>query len=213
MHRRKFLFNTGLLTGATLAFQKQTLARMLNTADYNIRMLRNNVGIFTERGGTIAFLLDKEGIVVIDAQFPDTAPHLIADLQKRNAGPFAYLLNTHHHGDHTAGNIAFKGIVQHVVAHENSLANQKAVAEKNNAADKQLYPDITFKEDWKLKLGDEKIKADYFGPGHTNGDAVYLFENANILHAGDLMFNKRHPFVDRSAGANISSWIRDLDKI
>src|SRR4029079_18768110 len=48
---------------------------------------------------------------------------------------------------------------------------------------------------------------------HTNGDAVYHFEDANVLHVGDLMFNKRHPFVDRSAGANISSWIKDLDKI
>jgi len=213
MHRRNFLLNTGLLTGAGLFFQKQSLAKMLNTFDYNIRMLRGNVGIFTERGGTIGFHLGKEGIVVIDAQFPDTAAHLIEDLKKRNSNPFRYLLNTHHHGDHTAGNIAFKGIVEKVVAHENSLANQKAVAEKNNAVDKQLYPDSTFKEDWKLKLTDEKIKADYFGAGHTNGDAVYHFENANILHAGDLMFNKRHPFVDRTAGANISSWMKDLDKI
>ncbi|HWJ89847.1 MAG TPA: MBL fold metallo-hydrolase [Flavisolibacter sp.] len=213
MHRRRFLSNTGLVMGAGLFFQKQSLARMLNTFDYNIRMLRGNVGIFTERGGTIGFHLGKEGIVVIDAQFPDTAAHLIEDLKKRNSNPFRYLLNTHHHGDHTSGNIAFKGIVEKILAHENSLANQKSVAEKNNATDKQLYPDTTFTEDWKLKLADEKIKADYFGAGHTNGDAVYHFENANILHAGDLMFNKRHPFVDRSAGANIASWIKDLDKI
>ena len=213
MHRRRFLSNTGLVMGAGLFFQKQSLARMLNTFDYNIRMLRGNVGIFTERGGTIGFHLGKEGIVVIDAQFPDTAAHLIEDLKKRNSNPFRYLLNTHHHGDHTSGNIAFKRIVEKILAHENSLANQKSVAEKNNATDKQLYPDTTFTEDWKLKLADEKIKADYFGAGHTNGDAVYHFENANILHAGDLMFNKRHPFVDRSAGANIASWIKDLDKI
>lgn len=186
---------------------------MLNTYDYKIKMLRNDVGIFTERGGTIGFLLSKDGIVVIDAQFPDTAQHLIEDLKKRSAHPFKYLLNTHHHLDHTSGNIAFKGIVEHVVAHENSLINQKAVAEKNNSVDKQLYPDITFSGDWKLKMGDEKIKAFYYGAGHTNGDAVYHFENANIIHAGDLMFNKRHPFVDRTAGANISQWIKDLDKI
>ena len=90
---------------------------MLNTFDYNIRMLRNDVGIFTERGGTIAFLLSKDGIVVIDAQFPDTAQHLIDDLKKRSNNPFRYLLNTHHHMDHTAGNIAFKGLVEQVVAH------------------------------------------------------------------------------------------------
>lgn len=213
MHRRIFLRNTGLLAGSTLLFQKNLLATMLNTFDYNVKMLRNNVGIFTERGGTIGFLLDKDGIVVIDAQFPDTAPHLINDLKNRSTSPFRYLLNTHHHGDHTSGNIAFKGIVEHVAAHENSLANQKAVAEKNNAVDKQLYPDITFKDDWKLKMDDETIKADYYGAGHTNGDAVYYFEKANIIHAGDLMFNKRHPFVDRTAGASMSQWIKDLDHV
>ena len=213
MHRRIFLRNTGLLSGAALLFQKNALASMLNTLDYNIKMLRNDVGIFTERGGTIGFLLSKDGIVVIDAQFPDTAQHLIDDLKKRSTNPFRYLLNTHHHGDHTSGNIVFKGMVEHVVAHENSLNNQKIVAEKNNSVDKQLYPDMTFKEDWKLKIGDETIKADYYGAGHTDGDAIYHFEKANIFHAGDLMFNKRHPFVDRSAGASISHWIKDLDKI
>lgn len=213
MYRRTFLRNAGILSGSALLFQKKALAGMFNTFDYNIRMLRNDIGIFTERGGTIGFLLSKDGIVVIDAQFPDTAQHLIDDLKKRSTNPFRYLLNTHHHGDHTAGNISFKGIVEHVVAHENSLTNQRNVAEKNNNVDKQLLPDMIFKEDWKLKIADETIKADYYGAGHTNGDAVYHFEKANIFHAGDLMFNKRHPFVDRSAGANISQWIKDLDKI
>jgi cyclase len=213
MHRRSFIRNTGLLSASALLLQKNALANMLNTFDYNIKMLRNDVGIFTERGGTIGFLLSKDGIVVIDAQFPDTAQHLIDDLKKRSSNPFRYLLNTHHHGDHTSGNIAFKGVVEHVVAHENSLINQKNVAEKGNNLDKQLLPDMTFKDDWKLKIGDETIKADYYGAGHTNGDAVYHFEKANIFHAGDLMFNKRHPYVDRTAGANMTQWIKDLDKV
>ena len=213
MHRRIFLRNTGILTSAGLLFQKQILASVLGKYDFNIKMLRNNVGIFTERGGTIGFLLSKDGIVVIDAQFPDTAAHLIDELKKRSTNPFRYLINTHHHGDHTAGNIAFKGIAEHVVAHANSLANQKAVAEKNNSLDKQLLPDTTFTDSYKLKLDDEKIDGYYFGAGHTNGDAVYHFQNANIMHVGDLMFNKRHPVIDRTAGANITNWIKDLDGI
>src|ERR1044072_1658419 len=108
MNRRTFLRDTGIISGATLLFQKKALASMLNTFEFNIKMLRNNVGIFTERGGTVGFLLSKDGIVVIDAQFPDTAQHLIDELKKLNTAPIQLLLNTHHHGDHTAGNIAFK---------------------------------------------------------------------------------------------------------
>jgi glyoxylase-like metal-dependent hydrolase (beta-lactamase superfamily II) len=122
------------------------------------------------------------------------------------------LINTHHHGDHTSGNIAFKGLVPHVLAHANSLVNQKAVAEKNKSEDKQLYPDQIYTDTWSEKIGKEKITLHYFGAGHTNGDSLVHFEHADIVHAGDLMFNRRHPFVDKSAGADMASWIKVLDK-
>jgi glyoxylase-like metal-dependent hydrolase (beta-lactamase superfamily II) len=93
------------------------------------------------------------------------------------------------------------------------LINQKASAEKAKTVDKQLYPDQTFDKNLKLKTGKEKIKGYYFGAGHTNGDAIYHFQDANIMHVGDLMFNKRHPFVDRGAGANMKNWISVLDSI
>lgn len=213
MHRRHFLRNTGLLAGMGLLVQKEALAQIFRTSPNAIKMLRDNVGIYTERGGTIGFLVAREGIVVIDSQFADTSKNFIDEVKKTNSQPFRYLLNTHHHGDHTSGNISFKGIVSNVVAHENALSNLKRVAGSPNAMDKQLLPDITFKEDWKIKLGKEKISASYFGAAHTNGDAIYHLENTNIAHVGDLMFNRRHPFVDRSAGASISSWIKVLDKI
>jgi glyoxylase-like metal-dependent hydrolase (beta-lactamase superfamily II) len=151
--------------------------------------------------------------VAIDSQFPDTSKNFIDEVKKNNNQPFKYLLNTHHHGDHSSGNISFKGMVEHVVAHENALSNLKRVSESQNALDKHLLPDTTFKNDWKIKLGKEKLTAYYFGAGHTNGDAMYHFEHANVAHVGDLMFNRRHPFVDRSAGANNSSWVIVLDKI
>lgn len=213
MHRRNFLLNTSLSAGASLLFQKKAMASFFNTFEYNIKMLRNNVGVFTERGGTIGFLLSKDGMVVIDAQFADTALHLIEELKKKNDAGFKLLLNTHHHGDHTAGNIAFKGLVEHVIAHENSLLNQRQVADKQKTLEKQLLPDQTFGKDLKLKLVDEKITGYYFGAGHTNGDAIYHFHDANIMHVGDLMFNKRHPFVDRSAGASMRNWITVLYEI
>ncbi len=213
MQRRYFIRNSAIITSASLLLQQKSLAKMILPLDYNIRMLSPNIGIFTERGGTIGFLLTEEGTVVVDAQFPDTANHLIEELKKRNSHPFPYLLNTHHHMDHTAGNISFKGLAEHVAAHENSLANQKAVAEKNSSVDKQLYPDMTFKDTWQIKMGPEVIKGSYYGPGHTNGDVVYHFQNANISHLGDLMFNKRHPFVDRTAGASMKHWIIVIDHI
>jgi glyoxylase-like metal-dependent hydrolase (beta-lactamase superfamily II) len=175
-------------------------------------MLTDTIGIFTERGGTIAFYISKKGMVVIDAQFPDQSQHLIDELKKKSEKPFKLLINTHHHGDQTAGNISFKGIVEHVLAHDNSLINQKAAAVKNKNEDKQLYPDQTYTDYHCRKMGKEKICLHYFGAGHTNGDSLVHFTHANIVHMGDLVFNRRHPFVDKSAGANMANWIKVLDK-
>ena len=211
MNRRKFLHSSALTLGALTLAQQKIFAGLF-TDPWKLKMLRNDVGVFTEKGGTIAFLLSKKGIVVVDSQFPEQSQHLIDELKKQSDKPFDLLINTHHHGDHTAGNISFKGIVKHVLAHENSLKNQKNVAVAQKTEDKQLYPDQTFGDTWCEKVGKEKICLQYHGTGHTDGDAIIHFENANIVHMGDLMFNRRHPFVDRSAGASIKSWITVLDK-
>jgi glyoxylase-like metal-dependent hydrolase (beta-lactamase superfamily II) len=175
-------------------------------------MLTKEVGIFSEKGGTIAFLLSKEGVVVVDAQFPDSASHLITELKKKSDKPFELLINTHHHGDHTSGNIAFKGLVNRVLAHENSKINQQNVAKANHSEEKQLFPTQVFGKIWCEKIGNEKICLYYFGPAHTNGDALIHFQKADVVHMGDLVFNRRQPYIDRTAGANIHSWIEVLNK-
>ncbi len=211
MQRRSFIRNTAFTIGALTLGQQKLFANLFSYAG-NIKMLRNNVGIYTERGGTIGFLLSDEGIVVIDSQFPEQSKNFIAEVKKNSDKPFRYLINTHHHGDHSGGNISFKGLVQNVAAHQNSLINQQATAAKAKTEAAQLFPDITYTSKWKAKVGKEKIRMNYFGAGHTNGDSIIYFEKANIAHMGDLMFNRRHPFVDRSAGANIESWIKVLNK-
>ncbi|WP_090880651.1 MBL fold metallo-hydrolase [Pedobacter rhizosphaerae] len=213
MERRSFIKNSALAMAMLSIYKSDVFAQQEMLRAYNFKPLRNNVGIFTEQGGTIAWLNSSNGFVVVDAQFPNTAPHVIEELKKLGEKPFKYLLNTHHHGDHTGGNIAFKGLAQKVVAHQNSLVNQKRGAEKATNLDKQLLPDTTFGTGWKAKIGDERISAYYYGSGHTNGDAVYHFENANIAHLGDLVFNRKFPYIDRENGAHIGNWISALDKI
>ncbi|RYY71845.1 MAG: MBL fold metallo-hydrolase, partial [Chitinophagaceae bacterium] len=207
MQRRNFLVNSSVLLSILALQGKTSLAQLLQDPTWKVKMLNDTVGVFTEKGGTILFNLTKDGIVVVDSQFPDAAQHLIDDLKKKSSQPFRLLINTHHHGDHTAGNIAFKGLVQHTLAHENSKLNQQAVALKSSSEDKQLYPDQTYKDKWCEKIGKEHICLHYLGAGHTNGDSLVHFQDSDIVHMGDLVFNRRHPFIDRTAGASISNWI------
>jgi cyclase len=212
MNRRLFIQNSIFTLGA-LTIAQQKLFAALKIDPWKVVMLDLNSGFFTEKGGTILFHLSKKGIIVVDTQFPDTAAHLIDELKKKTEKPFKLLINTHHHGDHTAGNIAFKDLVTTIVAHENSKTNQEAVAKKNKSEDKQLYPTTTYKTTWSKKIGKQKITMHYFGPAHTNGDSIVHFHRGNIVHLGDLMFNRRHPYIDKTAGANIKNWIVVLNKV
>jgi len=211
MKRRTFLQTTAGTFGSLL-FAKNPLFASMMADPWKITMLRNNVGVFSERGGTIGFLLTKKGNVIVDSQFPDQSKHLLDELKKRSDRAYHLLINTHHHGDHTGGNITFKGLAKKVVGHVNCLANHKRVAETQKSTDKQLFADTTFSDTWTAKCGNERIKAHYFGPAHTNGDAIIHFQHANIAHMGDLVFNRRYAFIDKNAGASISNWITVLDK-
>jgi len=212
MQRRHFLRTTALTAGIFSLSPKDLLASLLQQPAWKIKMLNKETGLFTERGGTILFTVTKEGMVVVDTQFPEQSQHLIDELKKQHTQPFRLVINTHHHGDHSSGNLSFKGIVPHVLAHKNSLTNQQKSAVAQKTEDKQLYPDQTYTDTWCEKIGKEKICLYYFGAAHTDGDSVVHFTRSNIAHMGDLLFNRRHPFVDRGAGANIKSWIEVLSK-
>ena len=84
MQRRSFVRNTGLTLAGLALLNQSSLASLLFDPAWKIKMLTDDIGIFTEKGGTIAFLLTKKGIVVVDSQFPDTAGHLIDELKKKS---------------------------------------------------------------------------------------------------------------------------------
>lgn len=212
MNRRNFIQKSSLTLGGLMIPNNSLVSNFLFDDPFKIKLVRDNVSVFTEKGGTIGFLKTKNHFAVVDSQFQEQATHLISELKKISENSIKFLINTHHHGDHTSGNFAFKGLVEHVVAHKNSLINQTNSAKNNKTEDKQLYPDVTFSNNWKTKIDSETICAHYFGAGHTNGDSLIHFEHSNVLHMGDLMFNRRYPYIDKSAGANISSWISVLDK-
>jgi len=61
-------------------------------------------------------------------------------------------------------------------------------------------------------LGGERFDLHHFGPGHTDNDLVIHLPGTNVLHPGDLLFHRRHPFIDRAAGATTLGWIAALEK-
>jgi cyclase len=174
--------------------------------------LRAGVGIFTARGGTIGWFVSSDAVVVVDSQFADTAQLCLDGLRAKNSRPIDLLINTHHHGDHTAGNKTLKAAATRVLAHANVPALQRAAAEQAKTLDAQVYADRTFTDVWQERTGREVMHARHFGPAHTSGDAVVTFEHANVVHMGDLVFHRVYPFIDRRSGGSIANWIVVLEK-
>ncbi len=213
MRRREFLAASSVSLVAAALRELPAFAQAPAALTPTFTELRRGVGTFSMNGGTIGWLVTRDGLAVVDAQYANTAPACLDGLKQRSSKPIGVLINTHHHPDHTGGNKVFRPAVASIAAHANAATWQKNVAVAAKTEADQAYPDHTFTDAWKTTVGDETISAKYYGPGHTSGDVVVLFEKANVVHMGDLMFNRLHPRVDRPAGASVQSWIAALGKI
>lgn len=175
--------------------------------------IRRNVGIFTSRGGTIGWLLNPSGALVVDSQFPDPARECVEGLAERGGDAIDALINSHHHGDHTAGNGVFRPVARMIVAHRRAPELQRRSAETAGTLDAQTFADTTFDREWAISVGDETVSARHYGPAHTGGDCTIHFQQANIVHMGDLVFNRAYPFIDRPGGASVQGWIDLLETV
>ena len=220
MNRRTFLLRTAGLDGAGLLSRSLLRAQTPSTGPARppappiteFKLLRRNTGIFTGRGGTIGWLVSPTGLAVIDTQFPDTAEMCLAGLPGRERRTLDVVLNTHHHFDHTSGNPIFKPAARTLVAQANVPKLQFAAAEKAGSLADQVFADTTFADAWRHECGDENVLAQFFGPAHTGGDAIIMFEKANVVHMGDLVFNRLYPYIDRPGGASTRNWAAKLEE-
>lgn len=211
-NRRSFIKSSSLIT-AGIFIPANKLIAVLQEELNNMTTLRNNVGIYTERGGTIGWYIADDAVVVIDSQFPDTANNFVSLLLDMSHKKIDLVINTHHHRDHTSGNVSFSKICNTFVANEKTVSLQKKFYGHGENAGSQVYASVAFKDKWSTKIGSEAVTAEHLWAAHTGGDSFIHFENANIVHLGDLIFNNVYPFIDIPGGANIQGWINYLDEL
>ena len=181
--------------------------------------ITDNIYMLKGSGGNIGVLIGKDGTLMIDNQFAPLSNKINGAIKTLDPGEIRFLVNTHLHGDHSGGNENFKRMGVTVVAHD--LARERMGKEQVNKAmnrvtpprEKDALPVITFSDKLNFHLNDEDIVLHHFDAGHTDGDLIVQFKNANVVHTGDAFVRYGYPFIDVSSGGSVNGFISTLDKI
>ncbi len=166
----------------------------------------DNIYMLKGAGGNIGVIKDGQSLLLVDDQFEPLAEkikaHLLASLK---ASDVDYLINTHFHGDHTGGNIVF-GKDGTILAHDNV---RERLLQKFDSKSPAL-PVITYDQGVKVHFSGETINVVHKPAGHTDGDSIVFFEESNVVHAGDLFFEGRFPYIDLNNGGTVDGFISNV---
>jgi cyclase len=182
---------------------KQPAARPALT----IEKIKDDLYVIIGNGGNVGVLVTNEGVVLVDDKFEQDYEAIIQQVKSVTNQPVKYVINTHHHGDHSGGNTRFITMAE-IISHKNARANIVA-SNKGNASPLQPAR-LVFTDETSVFLGGKEVQARYFGRGHTNGDIVVYFPAHRVLHMGDLMAGAT-PLIDYNGGGSVVEWTKTVD--
>ena len=177
-----------------------------------------NVYMLEGAGGNIGVSVGDDGLLIVDDQFAPLADKIRAALKGIADKKLHFILNTHWHGDHTGGNVAF-GPEATIIAHDNvrkRLATEQKSTVFNSTtppSPKEALPVITFDQTLTVHFNGEEIRAIHYPKGHTDGDSVIFFSTSNVVHLGDDFFAGRFPFVDLESGGSVEGLVKNIGEL
>ena len=225
--RREWLRHLGLLSGGAvvatawpdwaLAFAHQPgdqLAQMragMGATPITSASLGSNVTMLAGPGGNVAVLNGPDGKIVVDTFVQPAWTNLKAALDKLGNQKIATAIDTHWHFDHADNNGAFRKEGAQIVAHDNTRKRMSEAHELLGAkfppSPADALPTVTFAATRTMSANGEQIMLGKIPNAHTDTDIYIKFQNANVLHLGDVYFNGMYPFIDASTGGSINGMI------
>ena len=172
-------------------------------------------------GGRIGVLAGPDGIFMVDSQYAQITDKVVAAIRKISSEPIRFLVNTHVHPDHTAGNANFVKMGALLFAREELREElSRPPAGRGNgkntapAGDPARLPVVTYGmgDPVKLRLNGEIVDLIPVRAAHTGGDTMIRFENADVIMIGDFYRNYGYPFIDTNNGGTLKGALEALDE-
>ena len=161
-------------------------------------------------GGNVAVYVTGEGVILVDDKFDRDHEGIVSKVKSVTSQPIKYVLTTHHHSDHSGGNTQFLStaeIISTVNARKNIVEHKQPNAEPGMSPAR-----VVFTTEMSVFLGGKEVRAQYFGRGHTNGDAFIYFPALRTIHTGDMMAGTT-PLIDYTGGGSVIEWTKTLDEV
>ncbi|AXK34039.1 MBL fold metallo-hydrolase [Streptomyces armeniacus] len=133
------------------------------------------------------------------------------------APPPSYVVNTHHHGDHTYGNSHFTpdaAVIAHAACRDQVLSvghQLHAMWPENDFGDIRITaPTITYEDELSVHVGGTEVRLIHPGVAHTTGDTIVWLPEQGVVFTGDLIFEGGTPFLPMGS---LSGSLRALDRL
>ena len=163
--------------------------------------------------GNIAVSVGSDGVFLVDSMYAQMHKKIVDAVRALSPLPIRYVVNTHLHGDHTAGNAAMAKLGAVIISHENM---RKRMADAQSAPAAGMLPVLTYSDSLTLHFNGEEIQIFHPAPAHTDGDSIIYFRKANVAHVGDIPASLRYPNIGVNDGGTVDGMMaaaRQLMKV
>ena len=214
-------------SGAAAHAQQQNF----DAVEIHTLQVRDGIYMIVGAGGNITMQVGVDGILLVDTQYAPLSNKIVAAIRKISDKPIHYIIDTHHHGDHTGGNanlraagstltggnmlgaIRDSGVGAAIIAHENVL-NHLSTAKGDQATPSSGWPtDTYFGKKKEMYFNGEGIEILHMPAAHTDGDSIVFFRRSDVISSGDVFVTTSYPVIDLAAGGSYLGIVNALERL
>jgi cyclase len=167
-------------------------------------------------------IVGAKGVILVDpGGTAEVGRHIAGAVRRITDKPVTHVVNTHHHGDHYLGNVAFEGatIISSEMGRRMVLETGAEWVRMMEQAVGRPLPgtrpvpaSVTYAEGTRTETLIQGVRLVFWVPrgSHTAGDLMVYLPDDKVLIAGDVLVNRVVPTLQDGF---LKNWIGTLDEL